>query len=99
MSNPFPKPGQRLQMPNIGGGGLRSLATIPILVLVLIGAIIVWSSFIRIDEGDVAVKLRFGQAVDVLHPGLQFLIPFVETTEIFSTRTQKATYEGVSSYS
>jgi len=99
MSSPFPPRPNRLQMPNIGGGGVRGLLSIPIVIAAIIAVIVAWSSFIRVDEGDVAVKLRFGQAVDVLHPGLQFLLPFVETTQIFSTRTQKRTYEKVNTYS
>jgi len=82
-----------------GGGSMRGLISIPIIIVGVVALIVVWSSFIRIDEGDVGVKLRFGQAVDTLHPGLQFLVPFVETVTVFSTRTQKRSYQNVAAYS
>jgi regulator of protease activity HflC (stomatin/prohibitin superfamily) len=68
-------------------------------ILGVVALITIWSSFIRIDEGDIGVKLRFGQAVDTLHPGLQFLVPFMETVQVFTTRTQKRTYRDVAAYS
>jgi regulator of protease activity HflC (stomatin/prohibitin superfamily) len=100
MSNIFtPRTGNPNRPSTPGGGGLRGLLSIPIIIVGVIALVVVYSSFIRIDEGDVGVKLRFGQAVDTLHPGLQFLVPFVETVVVFSTRTQKRTYREVATYS
>jgi regulator of protease activity HflC (stomatin/prohibitin superfamily) len=45
------------------------------------------------------VKLRFGQAVDTLHPGFHVVIPFMERVVTFSTRTKKETYDKVNAYS
>ena len=91
MSNIFkPRAGE----PSRTGGpsfpsGLLSLP----LVLVAIGVIVIWMSYTPIDEGEVGVKLRWGQAVDTLHPGFNIVIPFMESVVLLPTRTQKYTYE------
>ena len=50
-------------------------------------------SYTPIDEGEVGVKLRWGQAVDTLQPGFNIVIPFMESVVILPTRTQKYTFD------
>ena len=52
-----------------------------------------------IDQGDVGVKLRWGEARGILQPGFHIVLPGMEHVVILTTRTQKRTYEKVNSYS
>lgn len=91
MSNIFtPRTGNNARPP--AGGGINALLSLP---LVILGgaAIVVWMSYTPIDEGEVGVKLRWGQAVATLHPGFNIVVPFMETVVLLPTRTQKYTYE------
>lgn len=91
MSNIFtPRTGNNARPP--AGGGISALLSFP---LVILGgaAIVVWMSYTPIDEGEVGVKLRWGQAVATLHPGFNIVVPFMETVVLLPTRTQKYTYE------
>lgn len=74
------------------GGGFSGLLSLPIIVIA-VGVIVVWMSYTPIDEGEVGVKLRWGQAVDTLQPGFNIVIPFMESVVILPTRTQKYTYD------
>ena len=59
-------------------------------VLLLIATAL--SSFVTVQYGTVGVLTRFGQVTErVLHPGLNFKIPFIERAVIY--RTQKIVYE------
>ncbi|MEQ1752837.1 MAG: prohibitin family protein [Micropepsaceae bacterium] len=90
--------------PNKGGPllpvGTSSLFRTPLIVLAVVAVIIflAWP-FRTIDQGDVGVKLRWGQAVGILQPGLTVVVPGMEQVVVFTTRTQKRTYEKVNSYS
>ena len=77
--------------------GATIVATVT--VLAVIGFMIVWSGFTTIDQGNVGVRLRFGQAVDTLQPGFHVIIPFMDRVVIFSTRTKKESYDKVNAYS
>jgi regulator of protease activity HflC (stomatin/prohibitin superfamily) len=66
--------------------------------LILI-AILVLNPFKTIDAGTVGVKLRFGQAVDTMTPGIHVVLPFMERAVVYSTRTVKRTFDKVNSYS
>ena len=91
MTNPFPpRVGRGPQLP--GGMNLGGLLSLPIIV-VAIGVIVIWMSYTPIDEGDIGVKLRWGQAVDTLHPGFNIVIPFMESVVILPTRTQTYTFD------
>lgn len=93
MSNIFtPRTGNTGKGSSQPGGGLSGLLSLPIIAVVVFG-IIIWMSYTPIDEGEVGVKLRWGQAVDTLRPGFNIVIPFMESVVIFPTRTQKFTYE------
>jgi regulator of protease activity HflC (stomatin/prohibitin superfamily) len=98
MSNIFtPRTGNqpRPQMP----GGFGGLLSIPVIIAAAV-AIVIWMSYTPIDEGEVGVKLRWGQAVDTLRPGFNIVIPFMESVVILPTRTQKFTFpEPLNSYS
>jgi regulator of protease activity HflC (stomatin/prohibitin superfamily) len=94
--------------PRVGGnqnrgpsmpGGIGGLLSIPVIIIAG-AAIVVWMSYTPIDEGEVGVKLRWGQAVDTLHPGFNIVIPFMESVVRLPTRTQKYTFEeALNSYS
>jgi regulator of protease activity HflC (stomatin/prohibitin superfamily) len=95
MSNVFSqRPGGRLPgVPSIG-----SLPLIIILAVVAVALFLVWT-FRTIDQGEVGVKLRWGQAVDVLHPGINIVIPGMERVVLLPTRAQKFTPPVLNSYS
>ena len=84
--------------PSMPGGG--SIFRLPVIILAVAAFVIylAWP-FRIIDQGDVGVKLRWGQAVGILQPGFNIVIPGMEQVVIMTTRTQKRTYEKVNSYS
>ncbi len=101
MSNPFPRVGNQNRGPSdFGGGGLRAFLTVPVIVIIvlIIGVWLAWP-FRTIDQGEVGVKLRWGQAVAVLQPGFNVVIPGMEHVVLLSTRTLKRNYEKVNTYS
>jgi regulator of protease activity HflC (stomatin/prohibitin superfamily) len=100
MSNVFtPRSGS----PNRGsdGGGRFSFpARAPLIIagVVIVLIVIAWP-FRTIDQGEVGVKLRWGQAVGILHPGINIVIPGMETVVTFSARRLVWKYEKVNTYS
>ena len=52
-------------------------------------AIIGYSSMYQVEEGNVGIIKRFGEATDQVDPGLHTKIPFVDTVEILEIRTRK----------
>ena len=95
MSNVFTqRPGGRLP------GGFPNFLSVPIVILIVaVLAIFMLWPFRTIDQGDVGVKLRWGQAVDVLYPGINIVIPGMERVVLLPTRTQKFTPPPLNSYS
>jgi regulator of protease activity HflC (stomatin/prohibitin superfamily) len=93
MSNIFtPRSGNT---PNRGPslpGGFGSLLSIPVVIAAVV-AIVILMSYTPIDEGEVGVKLRWGQAVDTLRPGFNIVIPFMESVVILPTREQTYTFD------
>jgi regulator of protease activity HflC (stomatin/prohibitin superfamily) len=80
-----------------GGSGLPSgaiggLLSVPLIIAAVV-AIVVWMSYTPVDEGEVGVKLRWGQAVDTLQPGFNIVIPFMETVVFLPTREQTYTFD------
>ena len=63
--------------PSMPGGG--SVFRLPIIILAVAAFVIylAWP-FRIIDQGDVGVKLRWGQAVGILQPGFNIVIPGME---------------------
>src|ERR1700752_3742 len=53
-------------------------AIIPI-VLILIGVIILFSSFVTIAQGTIGVITQFGRYRRIMRPGLNFKLPILET--------------------
>ena len=94
-------------IPRINRGGASGMPSRPgfsvpwwaILALAIVVAILVLNPFKTIDAGTVGVKLRFGQAVGTMDPGIHVVIPFVERAVVYSTRTVKRTFDQVNSYS
>ena len=90
---------------NSGKGGpslppyLGGLVKAPIIILGVFALFIVWSGFTTIDQGNVGVQLRFGQAVGTLQPGFHIIMPFTDRVVVFSTRTKKQSYSQVNAYS
>ena len=48
-------------------GGLGNFVKVPFILAGVFALAIIWSGFTTIDQGNVGVKLRFGQAIDTLH--------------------------------
>lgn len=80
-------------------GGLGNFVKVPFILAGVFALAIIWSGFTTIDQGNVGVKLRFGQAIDTLHPGFHIIIPFMDRVVTFSTRTKKESYSQVNAYS
>lgn len=59
--------------------GYLAVATI---LYILAAAVIV-------ETGNIAVLLRFGRFVEILHPGLRWRIPFIDKAEHHSTQTRQ----------
>lgn len=78
------------------GGKLRKLA---LGVAAVAAFIVVLDSWYTIDQGEIGVVLRNGALVGTAEPGLHFRVPLIDSVAIVSTRTERETYEQVSSYS
>lgn len=64
---------------------------LPLVVVLL--AVLAFSSYFTVDAGSVAVKLRFGKIVDAYAEGLHFKLPFIDTVEKFSVRIKKDSFK------
>ena len=86
MSSPFPpRVGPRVPLPSPGNiGGWLS---VPVIIAGVI-AIIIFMSYTPIAEGEVGVKVRWGQAVEVLKPGFNIVLPFAESVVRLPTRRE-----------
>ena len=51
---------------------------LPVLIIVFIGLIILFSSFVTVKQGTIAVVTVFGKYRRILHPGLNLKIPLIE---------------------
>lgn len=49
---------------------------IPFIIFII--AIVIWDGFVTVQQGTVAVITIFGKYQRILHPGLNFKIPFIE---------------------
>lgn len=79
-------------------GGMGGLLSVPLIIAALV-AIVIWMSYTPIDEGEVGVKLRWGQAVDTLHPGFNLVMPFMESVVYLPTREVLFTPPPLNAYS
>ena len=60
-----------------------------IIIGALLGIIIILSSWFITREGHVDVVKRFGKAIYVAQPGLNFKVPLIDTTDTIEIRTRK----------
>ncbi len=91
MSNIFtPRTSNNQKGPS--GPGMSGLLSLPFIVIAAV-VIAIFMSYTPIDEGEVGVKLRWGQAVNTLHPGFNIVFPLMESVVLLPTRTQKYTFE------
>ena len=65
----------------------------------VIGLFGFFSSYYTIDEGEEGVVLRYGKVVRLAGSGLHFKMPFMESVEKISIRTQTVALEKVAMYS
>ncbi|HVY21889.1 MAG TPA: prohibitin family protein [Steroidobacteraceae bacterium] len=68
----------------------NSFRQIVIGAVIVIGLLILWSSFYTVNAGQRAIVLRFGQVESVVGDGLHFKAPMIETIKLVDVRTQKA---------
>ncbi len=64
-----------------------------LLAVVLIGVLIVWPATKVIKQWERGVVLRFGRYVGTRHPGLNFIIPYVDTLRKVDTRVETMVVE------
>ena len=53
-------------------------AMLPLLIIIFIGLIVLFSSFVTVKQGTIAVITVFGKYKRILHPGLNLKIPLIE---------------------
>jgi prohibitin 2 len=66
---------------------------IGIIALIILGLIFLFSTFGVIDAGERGVKVRLGNVVGVVEPGLYFKMPIIEKVRKIDIRTQTVVYE------
>lgn len=69
------------------------------LVLGVVALSAVFGSWYTIDETERGVLLRNGAFVEVVEPGLNFKLPFLETVKTVSVQNQSSVYQGLQAYS
>jgi regulator of protease activity HflC (stomatin/prohibitin superfamily) len=52
--------------------------TIPLLIIVFVGLVVLFSSFVTVKQGTIAVITVFGKYRRILHPGLNLKMPLIE---------------------
>jgi len=57
----------------------KIFGNIRLIVLIVIGLVLLYSSFFQIDTEEAGVVTRFGKYVRTVEPGLHFKVPFAET--------------------
>lgn len=62
-------------------------------VIVLIVLILVFGSIGTVDAGERGVRVRLGNVIGSVNPGLYFKLPFLEQVYRISVRTQSVVYE------
>lgn len=107
----FLKQGEIMARPNDDGSGNppgrfsappapRSRARLIGIGAVAVAALLVLlDSWYTIDQGEIGVVLRNGALAGTADPGLHFRVPLIDSVAVISTRTERQTYEEVSSYS
>jgi regulator of protease activity HflC (stomatin/prohibitin superfamily) len=72
--------------PNIG-------AIVSAVLLFIAGSVLFFGSFGFVDEGERGVRVRMGNVVGTVDPGMYFKLPLVEDVKHISVRTQSVVYE------
>lgn len=62
-------------------------------IVVLILVIIIFGSVGTVDEGERGVRVRLGNVIGTVEPGLYFKFPLIEVVKAISVRTQNVVYE------
>lgn len=60
-----------------------------VVIVLLVLVTTVASVFYTIDEGNVGIVKRFGEAKEQVNPGLYLKVPFVDRVEVLEVRTRK----------
>lgn len=71
----------------------RNIFAVAILAAVLFLLFGINGTWYTVDQGERAVLLRWGQAVDIEGPGLHFKLPFIEDVVKMSVREQKEEFK------
>lgn len=61
-------------------------------VVIFVGVLV--ATIIQVPTGQTAVLMRFGEVVGYLNPGIHMIVPYVNTTVLTETRTQKEVANG-----
>ncbi|MGV6989207.1 SPFH domain-containing protein [Testudinibacter sp. P80/BLE/0925] len=67
--------------------------------IILFGIFLLLSGIYTVDEGERAVKLRYGKIIDIAEPGLGFKIPFIDSIKKISVQNKNAIANNVQAYS
>jgi regulator of protease activity HflC (stomatin/prohibitin superfamily) len=62
-------------------------------VVVVLGLLMIFSTFGTIDAGERGVHTRFSNVVGIKDPGLYFKLPFIDKIRTFNVKTQVVSYE------
>lgn len=80
---------------NMSIDGKKAGKTAMIIVIVIVALIVIFNSFVTVEEGFVGVRYRFGAVVQSdLAPGLQMKIPFIEEIRPVNMREQIYMFPG-----
>jgi modulator of FtsH protease HflK len=80
---------QKMNIPNVPPVGMPSPRTIGWGVLLLLGAIFVWTGFYTIPAESEGVVLRFGRFVQMVPSGLHFKLPLgIDAVEVVPVKRQ-----------
>lgn len=63
------------------------------ILIAIIVAVVIFGCFGTVDAGDRGVKVRLGNVVGVVEPGLYFKLPFIDHVKSIDVRTQAVVYE------
>jgi regulator of protease activity HflC (stomatin/prohibitin superfamily) len=70
-----------------------SVRPVIFVVLAVFVASLFFSSYFTVDQGERGIVLRFGAFQRIAEPGLNFKIPFLESTHTISLQTQVSHFQ------
>lgn len=74
-------------------GEIKVAKIISHILLVVVFLVFIFGSFGTVDAGDRGVKVRLGNVVGTVEPGLYFKFPFIDQIHSIDVRTQGVIYE------